>query len=719
MRIYNKIKQTGTWGFFLMCMGALSVSSCREEIDTSDLYTFTGETVSSFLSSETNKDTYSYYYELLQNVRQSTHTQSSVANLLSARGNYTCFAPTNDAITAYLDTAVNIETTDFQQFMDSVKKEVFVYDSIAKVIVYNSIIDNGSDEAYETAVFPTGTFNLPNMNDRYLTASTTGESGEKMTYVINGKVKITQRDNKVENGYVHQVDGVIAPTDASVFDLLQGHENMQIFSALLRETGWGDSLTKYVDEEYEEIYPSISTTNMPKPPTQEVADQFIPEHRKYGFTVFAETDETFQSAFASEGITGSNNIENLKAYLQKKYQNHATFKNLTWGTTSADLKDPMNAINQFVSYHLLPISLPSNQIVIHYNEKDFDLESALNGQTQITIPVFEYYETMTGKGATRRLMKVTESKQSGGVRINRYMKCDPKTYEESAALTTDGVIEGVLINTTAGTEANNETAALNGYIYPLNELLVYSDDVTDKVLNERIRFDAASIMPELINLGYRRPMGNYSGGKKNIYFPKEFKLQNLEVQDGTNVFYFAGFKSGWGNYQGDEFNIAGNYDITVKLPPVPKDGTYEIRYGLQATAARGMAQIYFGEKEGNKVPQPEGIPLDLRKNLSAYGWEADSKEDPDYNQEVNKKLRNQDHMKGPRYFYDGVRGCTAYETQYDGRRIIVRRQMEANKTYYLRFKSVLDNDKTEFYFDYLELCPSFVYNNPTESEDEW
>ena len=341
MRIYNKIKQTGTWGFFLMCMGALSVSSCREEIDTSDLYTFTGETVSSFLSSETNKDTYSYYYELLQNVRQSTHTQSSVANLLSARGNYTCFAPTNDAITAYLDTAVNIETTDFQQFMDSVKKEVFVYDSIAKVIVYNSIIDNGSDEAYETAVFPTGTFNLPNMNDRYLTASTTGESGEKMTYVINGKVKITQRDKKVENGYVHQVDGVIAPTDASVFDLLQGHENMQIFSALLRETGWGDSLTKYVDEEYEEIYPSISTTNMPKPPTQEVADQFIPEHRKYGFTVFAETDETFQSAFASEGITGSNNIENLKAYLQKKYQNHATFKNLTWGTTSADLKDPM------------------------------------------------------------------------------------------------------------------------------------------------------------------------------------------------------------------------------------------------------------------------------------------------------------------------------------------------------------------------------------------
>ena len=76
-------------------------------------------------------------------------------------------------------------------------------------------------------------------------------------------------------------------------------------------------------------------------------------------------------------------------------------------------------------------------------------------------------------------------------------------------------------------------------------------------------------------------------------------------------------------------------------------------------------------------------------------------------------------MKGPRCFYDGVRGCTAYETQYDGRRIIVRRHMQANKTYYLRFKSVLDNSNTEFYFDYLELCPSFVYNNPTESEDEW
>lgn len=43
----------------------------------------------------------------------------------------------------------------------------------------------------------------------------------------------------------------------------------------------------------------------------------------------------------------------------------------------------------------------------------------------------------------------------------------------------------------------------------------------------------------------------------------------------------------------------------------------------------------------------------------------------------------------------------------------------AKKTYYVRFKSVLDDTRSEFHFDYLELVPSYVFNNPVDSEDEW
>ena len=63
--------------------------------------------------------------------------------LLSARGNYTVFAPTNQAIQDYLDTLVVQEVIDYpswEAFKDSIS-----LDSIRKVIVLNSIIDGGDN----------------------------------------------------------------------------------------------------------------------------------------------------------------------------------------------------------------------------------------------------------------------------------------------------------------------------------------------------------------------------------------------------------------------------------------------------------------------------------------------------------------------------------------------------------------------------------------------
>ena len=45
--------------------------------------------------------------------------------------------------------------------------------------------------------------------------------------------------------------------------------------------------------------------------------------------------------------------------------------------------------------------------------------------------------------------------------------------------------------------------------------------------------------------------------------------------------------------------------------------------------------------------------------------------------------------------------------------------MDPNETYYLRAKSVLDSDKTEFMMDILEICPKEVYDNPENPEDIW
>ena len=136
-----------------------------------------------------------------------------------------------------------------------------------------------------------------------------------------------------------------------------------------------------------------------------------------------------------------------------------------------------------------------------------------------------------------------------------------------------------------------------------------------------------------------------------------------------------------------------------------------------------MCQVYFGEE--GEVPAPVDIPMDLRMN--AYqglkdlnvGWEEES-EDQSYNEEVNKNLRNSKWMKGPRYWIGKeLGGDIAYAYPSRVRKILTQKDLKANKTYYMRFKSALDDTNTEFYCDNIEIVPSFIYNNPTTVEDEW
>ena len=53
------------------------------------------------------------------------------------------------------------------------------------------------------------------------------------------------------------------------------------------------------------------------------------------------------------------------------------------------------------------------------------------------------------------------------------------------------------------------------------------------------------------------------------------------------------------------------------------------------------------------------------------------------------------------------------------RRIIFRGFLDPDETYYIRMKSVLDSDRTEFMMDLLEYCAKEVYDNPEEPEDIW
>ena len=135
----------------------------------SNRYTFTEYTIASYL--DEHDSTYSEYIQLLKDVQISMRSHSTVYQLLAARGKYTVFAPTNQAIHNYLDTLYAqgvITEPSWKGFKNQV-----ALDSIKQVIIYNSILDGTKDdlEPIQSSGFPEDTkeFPIANMNERKLT----------------------------------------------------------------------------------------------------------------------------------------------------------------------------------------------------------------------------------------------------------------------------------------------------------------------------------------------------------------------------------------------------------------------------------------------------------------------------------------------------------------------------------------------------------------------
>lgn len=696
-------------------LSVFSLSSCKETIDESDLYTFTGEMMIDHF--ENNPKEFSSYLTLLNRVKPSQRSKSTMRDLLSARGNYTCFAPTNEAIQQYLDSVMNlpeplVSTTDVN----------LIPDSVAQEIVFNSIIQNGNDLAFKSTDFEEGALKTTNMNDRYVSISY-GKKTEKavsnndtisyyttVTYV-NTYSAIVEPDIEVANGYIHAIDHVLAPSNATIAGLILTTPNTTFFGELLKLTGYDAQMAKIKDVAWEVKHDDIRGQDF----THASWKGKYPEFRKFGFTVFLETNDVFEAA----GIT---DLASLKEYVKE----HANFDddtsrgNMTsWGE---DYENPYNWLNQFVAYHILPESLTYNTMVTFANEYGTYAGQMKNRTaSNFYVNVWEYWETM---GIQRRLMKVTGyQKLVGGSRIisraiNRASKYNNKTYKEDL-----GKMEilGIDIAATNGDYTNN---ALNGWYYPIDQILLWNSDVPNKVLNERLRFDITSLFPEFLNNNIKQNRAAEKCGSGYWYFTPDYIDNVVAMSDETKFIYlpnqgYSGGINSWMNYQIDEFNIQGIFDFTMKLPPVPYTGTYEIRYGINANNNRGMAQVYFG-KNKNNLPAI-GIPLDLRTasgtNTDATGWVKDDVRNDEANAENDKSMRNLGFMKGPKYIQLDASN-TGRSADQCLRKIIYTGVLEAGETYYIRFKSVLAGDTYEFFFDYLELVPKSVYAGD-EAEDIW
>ena len=669
--------------------------SCKEDLSESDYAIAEKQTITDYLS---ENDDFSLFKAVLDRVPLGRKEGASpLSAVLSGRGNYTVFAPSNDAINAYLQ---SLGLTSVDQLDDEQ----------ASLIACSCIIDNGDESAYESAEFPTSVaaFGKSDLNDRTITCEQkVDETSNDTYYLLDGTSRVVKFDIELSNGYLHIVDRVIAPSNEMVPDLIKTADNMTVMGALLFATGWDEKLTDYIDLEYENAEHEVSV-KLPNLATFPVA-----QHRYLGYTGLVETDDVFAryNVPAPQGYDAeTGNCENIEAIVNAL----RPIAEAAYGTADKDdLKSEENAINRFVAYHFLEGKMAHNKFVNHFCEYGYKWGDILNPQQEtLTVDLTDYFVSV---GKYRGLVKITHEAVSRDLFANRVCKYDVAANYEQLSVTHPGV-KIAATNPKAGSEDVNVNNAKNGYYYPIDDLLILDTKTQDALGGERIRFDITTILPELLNNGCRSQ--SYQYFDSNSYF------DNITgCSDDTKLLYLTTASQGaygWCDLEGDEFMVLGIYDFVLKLPPVPKEGLYEIRMGCSLNSLRGMCQIYFGEDPKSLLPV--GLPFDMRMSTTDdnVGWFNDGNLDEAAIQEKDKNMRNQGYMKGPKIFCisNGDAATTARDYQGHVRLIVTTETLKPGHTYYMRFKSCLEDNASQFFSDYFEFCPRSVYNG-VEPEDIW
>ncbi|MBR4552357.1 MAG: fasciclin domain-containing protein [Bacteroidaceae bacterium] len=701
----------------LLLMSGSVFTSCKEDIDDSAFAIKNEPTIADMLY---EREDLSSIASIFERVRLSNaDNASSLMAALSARGNYTVFAATNEALAAYCQEKIG--TDDVSQLS---------YEQ-AQLIAYSCVIDNENATAYESAEFPTdgSTFLKSNLFDRLLTC----EEQEAGPYIINGTAELISGDYDHEalNGYLHCISSVIAPSDKKVAELIAAADNLHIMAKLIQVTGIDSRISDERDIDYE--------NNSDRPETRywsSVAyssgnnNWVIPTKRYLGFTGFVETDEVFQNEWNIDApvLDDAGNVTNwdaIQAQLLAKAQAYYP------ECTDTDLTSRNNALNRFVAYHFIKGRVAYNRFVHHFSEHNYQYGSnPLNPQTNsLTVDTWDYFTTIDlDDNEYRGLIKVLQVPDGEhDIYLNRISKYNNGLRDDYKEVSTLPYQPGINVRINA-LNGNNDNNAANGFYYPIDGILVYDAATRNAIASERMRIDITTMVPELISNNFR--------GQKYEAFENGYFENIINETENTEIYYLQCGWVGvgyWHDYQGDEFLFSGVFDFILRLPPVPVDGEYEIRMGCANNTLRGMAQLYFGDSPDNCLPV--GLPFDLRQSTDydtslkqsgnpdiPYIRDEDLDWDEERILENDNDLRIHGYMKAPNYFWDSLHSSQCRQQGSDNlpclRKIVTTADMKAGKTYYIRFKSALKKTDSQFFVDYFEFTPKHIYNG-VDPEDTW
>lgn len=270
--------------YLLLFAGMSIVFSCQDPYEGSTFTAYEDLPASSYLKSQAEE--FSLFVELLEH--------AGLYNTLNLQETYTIFAPTNEAMEAYL------MQNGFEDVTDMTTEDA---DYLVKYHVLYGI-------AFDQGQFTNGVINHPTVTDDNLSIEFK-EGGLNAIYV-NGVSRIVQLDILVTNGVIHSISEVLVPEKETIYDKLSNNVRYKIFSEAVSLAGYNGRLNTVFEED--------------------IDDRGNLVEKKYRFTTFAVSD----SAYVANGIF---DIEGLKSKLNVSDSEY----------TSVD-----NELNQYVAYHILP-----------------------------------------------------------------------------------------------------------------------------------------------------------------------------------------------------------------------------------------------------------------------------------------------------------------------------------------------------------------------------
>ncbi len=168
---------------------------------------------------EQHPDEYSEFGKIIK--------QEGTASLLSVRGPYTLFLPTDEAMKAYYREKGVDENEGFPCVTEADS-------AFLRNLIYNHLIASNIN----TSDIGLGALPVTNALGDYIATEFQGSD-----IILNKKSMITKRNIIVANGFIHRIDHVIESLSKSVYDELASNPDLSIFTEGLRLSGIKDTLS--------------------------------------------------------------------------------------------------------------------------------------------------------------------------------------------------------------------------------------------------------------------------------------------------------------------------------------------------------------------------------------------------------------------------------------------------------------------------------------------